>query len=79
MQVLPVRSPDRLMAAAQQRLVRLDDSRVRLDLRRREVLEDASDRIARHHARKQERDRQRHPSGEGIEAETAEEPAHEEA
>ena len=75
-QVLDVALPDRLVAAAEQRLVGLDDPGVRLDLRRGEPLEDAADRVARHQARQQEVERQRHPDGEDVEDEAAEEPAH---
>ena len=63
-QVGDVVVPDRPFAAAEQRLVGLDDSRVRLDLSGREALQDTADRVARHQARQQEVQRQGDPDGE---------------
>ena len=51
LQVARIRLPERLLRPAEQDLVGLDDPRVRLDLRRREPLQHAAERVARHQPR----------------------------
>src|SRR4051794_41513553 len=76
MQVVDVVTPDRLLPAAEELLIFLDDPRVRLDLCRAETLKDPADRIAGHEPRQQEGQRQRDPDGKEVEAEATYEPAH---
>ena len=75
-QVGDVVLPDRVVAAAEQRLVGLDDSRIGGELRGRQVLEQAAERAPRHEPREQEVDRQRDPDREDVEGEPTGEPAH---
>jgi len=58
--------PDRVVTAAEQDLVGVDDPWVRLNLRWREVLEDPAEGIAGHQPREQEVDRQRDPNREDV-------------
>jgi hypothetical protein len=75
-QVRDVVLPDRLIATAEHRLVRLDQARVGGKLGGVEMLKQSGDRVPRHQPGKQEVDRQRNPDCEGVEDEATSEPAH---
>ena len=70
-QVRDVVLPDRVMTAAEQRLVGLDEARVRGELRGVQMREQPGDRVPRHQSRQQEVDRQGGPEREGVEGESA--------